>query len=504
MNSIDPKFIVKETTYNSNDHLDTNNYYNSEFGKPDQLTDRLVALFGSQSGMYPLSQQMQGDLMGRTTSKKVKSEQYHYPVMGREYKAAMIAQAPPTTTPNDLGAGGKPFYLYFTDNWVKRQYILISQNGVMVRVHGDLEYLNGVWRAQVSLNPYIDGQLCPVSEVQAGVKWAVMFAPVSFERSRGTGTNSVTPGRLRNQLGVMRKSMSWGASQNLDRMMDIEVMANGASTKSWMSWWIYQFEKQWLEECELAYWYSRYNRDAVTGQVTLKDLVTGEPIPTFAGVLEQISAFNYSSYTELSYKELSNKIGDALFASDDTDNMSVTLYTGRGGMREFHEAIKAGLGEVVPLQVLLDGNKFVEGRGRELALNGFFNAFYHIDGYYIKVKHNPLFDKGRMAQASVRHPKYANLPLESFRMVFIDDSAVDGQSNIQYVEHEGIPMQHSVNLGLTNAPREFAAGTDSVFGGNPPERSSEVDEGSYHRKKSHGIQILRPNRCFHMECIAGQ
>jgi hypothetical protein len=245
-------------------------------------------------------------------------------------------------------------------------------------------------------------------------------------------------------------------------------------------------------------------------KILLKDVATGKVIPQGSGLLEQIQ--NKSTYSTLTYDFLTNQIGDALFGQSDTANLSITLHTGKGGMRAFDAAIKAAGGTILQnLGSVSDiGSKFVSGTGYHLALGGYFDQLYHIDGYYVKVKHNPIFDMGRVAMAQQAggyvHP-LTGWPLESYRMVFIDDADYDGQPNIQHVAQKGRSFLHGIIPGLTQLPRSLQAmnGTFNIDKETTAAMlATDVDESSYTRFKSCGIQILRANRCFDMECVAGQ
>jgi hypothetical protein len=273
---------------------------------------------------------------------------------------------------------------------------------------------------------------------------------------------------------------------------------------------MWQYEMEWLDMCENAYWYSRYNRQA-NGTIDLKDLLTGKIIPRGAGILEQIQ--NKSTYSDLTYDYLTNQIGDALFGQSDSAGMSITLFGGRGAARAFHRAIlKAGGTVLSSFGGAGDiGSKFVSGTGYNLALGGYFDAFYHIDGYYIKFKHNPIFDLGSVAMAQQAggyvHPE-TGWPLESYRMVFIDDSDYDGQPNIQHVAQKGRSFLHGVIAGLTPMPRSLKIlggfNVSSADAAAAQLISTDVDKSAYTRFKSCGIQILRANKCFDFQCIAGQ
>ena len=247
--------------------------------------------------------------------------------------------------------------------------------------------------------------------------------------------------------------------------------------------------------------------EKANGTIELKDILSGKVIPTGAGILEQIN--NYSTYSSLTYNYLQNTVANALFGQSDTDGMSITLHTGRGGMREFDSAMK----EAGVTNMLIAGgggniaDKFVGGSNYNLVSMGFFDAMYHIDGYYIKVKHNAIFDYGRRAVKSPLHPE-TGYPLESYRMVFIDDGMYDGEANLQMVAEEGRRFLHGVVPGLSPLPRQYKilqgvnSGT-SISGANLALLATDVDKSSYHRLMVGGCQLRRGNTSLHLECIAG-
>jgi hypothetical protein len=177
--------------------------------------------------------------------------------------------------------------------------------------------------------------------------------------------------------------------------------------------------------------------------------------------------------------------------------------TGTGGRREFHQSmVDAGVQFIGSYGNGNIADKFITGSGRNLMLGGFFDGFYHIDGYTVKVKYNPVFDYGRVAQVSPLHPE-TGLPLESYRMVFLDDSDVDGSPNIVHVAQEGRAYLDGVVKGLTPMPRSLEILLGNSGGGASKYLTTVQDKSEYTRYKSAGIQIMRANRCFDLQCIAG-
>lgn len=509
------KFQVEAGIYDAKSCLDENNFYNQRQGAPSILTKKLTYVLGSYNKNYPISLMTMGGIgyEGKAMQRaavELDDPQFTYPVMGRLTKASIVTKTDYIST-DKPGIGNTTFTLYFPDNWIKRYFVIQSAKGIQAWVTGDAVPSGGYYQYTCQLDPAGPGDYCPYSEVNEGASWIALHTAVPESESRSTESSMAMPGLYKNQMGFLRAGMSW-AGNSANKIMRIKFETEKGESDVWMDYFMWQFEMEWLSQCEHAYWYSRYNRQT-NGTILLKDALTGKPIPRGSGILEQIQ--NKSTYGTLNYNFLSNQIGDALFGMSDSQGMSLTLHTGKGGMRSMDAAIKAQGGTI--LQNLGSGagniaDKFISGTGYHLALGGYFDQFYHIDGYYIKVKHNPIFDMGKVAMAQQAggyvHPE-TGWPLESYRMVFIDDADYDGQPNIQHVAQKGRSFLHGVVPGLTPMPTSLAVMNKSFFNETDKEStaallSSDIDKSSYTRFKSAGIQILRANKCFDLQCIAGQ
>lgn len=498
MEGIKQNFVIQEQIFSGDSHRDQDSFYAERQGKPAELSKELTYLLGDYTRSYPLSMQFYGDILGEKKTKVLDDYRYTYPVIGRRNKPTPVAI---TNSASNLGQAHATFTLTFEDNRLKEQQLIEGPSNVQARIQS-IRQRGSFYEATCVLNAVSQSASLPAADATAGALWTTLYTAVSLEQSRGAESNTVMPGKAFNQLGVIRKSMSFGDKRNHKRVMNFSFRNEKGQNLSnnWMSWFMYQFEMEWMEECEHVFWYSRFNRDMDSGQITLQDAITGRDIPTGAGILEQIP--NYTTYGRLTYNLLVDWVSQALFNQQDSANKMITLYTGSGGRREIDRAIKEqGLNLTQDFGDV--AHKFVEGSGRNLMLNGFFDGFYHIDGYTIKIKYNPIFDYGRRAMKSARHPE-TGFPTESYRMVFIDDNEYMGSDNIQYVSLEDEQWSHAVVLGTTDAPMDLmmAQNSGSISDTVAPVRSSDINEGSYHRMKSGGIQIKRANSCLHAEYAA--
>lgn len=497
------KYQVQEQIFDSKSMLDEQNFYSQRQGKPSELTRKLVYILGDYTKQFPLSSMTTGAVGYNSGLKGTQVElddiQFTYPVMGRDTKVSVIASNL-YVNGNKPGIGNSEFKIRFTDNWIKRFFIIQSERGTQAFINQDPIKIGNEWEYTAVLAAAADADFCPLSELTSGVRWVELFTAAPESESRTTESVMVAPGKYKNQMGIIRAGMSW-AGNSANKVMNISVTtAKGKSTNVWMDLFMWQFEKAWLSQCEHQYWYSRYNRLA-NGSIPLKDVLSGKVIPLGSGLLEQIT--NKSTYSTLTYQGLQNKIGDALFSQTDADNMTITLMTGKGGMRAIDTAMKAqgvkflssfGGGDIA--------SKFVTGTGHDLMLGGFFTGFYHIDGYTIKVKYNPLFDHGKVAQVSPKHPE-TGYPLESYRMVFIDDNDYDGQPNLQVVCQTGRALLDGVMKGLTPMPKSLQIKGNFNSDLNSALLATDVDKSSYTRLSTRGIQLLRANKCFDLQCVAG-
>lgn len=495
------KFQVQEAMFDSKSMLDETNFYAQRQGQPAELTKTLTYMLGSYNKNYPISMMTMGGIGYGVTNTAIEIDdvQFTYPVMGSETKASVIWSTEYDSS-DKPGINHSRFYATFTDNWIKRYYIIQSERGIQAYVHSDGEpQPSGGYRYELQLDPATASDYCNYLQLEPGTKWIEIHTAVAESESRNTESKMVMPGMFKNQMGFTRAGISW-AGNAANKMMRISVQTDKGTTNMWMDLAMWQFEKRWMEECEHYYWHSRYNR-LNDGTIPLKDQLTAKVIPRGSGIFEQIT--NKSTYSRLTYKSLANKIGDALYGQNDTGGMNLTLFGGTGARREFHRAILAEGGSFIgPMGAGDIASKFVTGTGYNLMLGGYFDGFYHIDGYTIKFKYNPMNDIGRVAKASPLHPE-SGLPLESYRMTFIDDSDVDGQPNIQHVTQRGRSYIEGVLRGLTPIPKSLAIKTGGNSSNERIDLGSVQDKSEYTRMKSGGIQILRANRCFDMQCVAG-
>jgi hypothetical protein len=472
---------VQKTFYNDSQMTDMNSLANALLSKPAELSPIITHLSGKDDKRFPLSFLTEG--VGNV--KSIDRLEYEYRVATHRLRTRPVAAAMASTA--SIGVGGATFELEFPDKHFVFPYVLVSQSGVQARIMREPESAGSNIKYTLQLvNPSATATM-PAADVAPGALFAQMYAPVGVDFSRGNASNWETPGLVRNKLTTVRKSYHMSGNAK-DYVAEFSLPTKGGSTtKLWMDYEEYLHMLDFKEECEMYYWYGQKSYDS-NGHTYMKD-ENGQPVIVGPGLLEQIT--NTDTYSTMTETKLKNIIGDLFYGMTDASNKQVTLYTGTGGAREFDEALKSHFGGTNSFKVSSGDSRFITGSGRNLGLTGYFNSYEHVDGHVINVVKLPLFDHGAVAQARAKHP-VTGYSLESYRMVFVDQSNYDGQNNLQMISKKGREMMRWCVAGSV-VPRGFS-GSDA--------RASDVDGASVHMLKTAGIALKRFDTSLDITCTA--
>jgi hypothetical protein len=467
---------VLKTYYNDSQMTDTNSLVNALMERPEELSPIITHLAGREEKKFPLSFLTEG--VGNT--KSIDRFEYEYRVKTHEINVRPVVVGLGAAA----GAGGAPFYLTFPDKWFVFPYTLVSQSGVLARIMAEPVADGSGWKYTLKIvSP--DTANVPAADVAAGALWGQLYANVGVDFSRGNASNWTAPGLVRSKIGTIRKSYHFSGNAK-DYVAQFELpLKEGSKTKLWMDYEEYRHMLKFKEECEMYYWYGQKTHDA-SGTSTMLD-ENGQPVISGPGLLEQI--INKDTYSTLTQTKLEETIGDLFYGMTDATDKQVTLYTGIGGAREFDKALKAYYNTNTFLQTTQP--YFITGSGRNLGITGYFTSYQHVDGYAVNVVKSHLFDHGPVAQASQKHP-VTGLPLESYRMVFVDQSTYDGENNLQMINKKGRELLRWCVAGSV-VPKGFTA-NDS--------RASDIDGASVHMLKTAGILLRRFDTSLDLKCIA--
>lgn len=499
--------------------LSEQNFYAQKNVTPQQITNKIIYYLGRMNPhSFPLATKIMGGgyfnttgmatLEGEetkpfninTTIKYIENtNEFSYPVMTNYRNGSPIAV---DYAGSNAGKRNMAIKVLFKTNSLIKNCIIRSPQGILARVE-NIENKHPHFEYTLRLAKGDADKIFPDTELKAGVVWINMFTAVAESGSRNIDiARMMTPSAYKNQINKLRTGLTWEGEAALkttsyavfnDKKPDGTPVLDEKTNKpkvNWLDQYTYNYEIDNLTMLEAAFWYSEYNRNS-QGTINLLDPNTGKPIALGAGILQQV--LNKTTYSKFSYKFLQKLIGKAFYGVRGTPKTK-TLYTGTLGLRLFDAAMKeAGK------QLLTDwgfiAREFVTGSDYNMMLGGFFDGFYHVDGWVIKVKKVDIFDNGGLITNSPIDPE-SGLPCESARMVLLDDSDYEGEPNIQLVLKKGFePYTHSIMRGFNHLPPSLAA-LDPKSTSDPKDLgvvSTDEEKSSYMRMYQAGVQLLRGN-----------
>jgi hypothetical protein len=445
--------------------------------QPEKITPVLTYLMGNEDNRFPLHYLSEG----MRSTMEIEGDEYEYDVVGRIFKAVPLAAA---VTMVNAGIGFGEFLMTFNEGLFPNKYTIISPRGYQL-VITDRKNTGSQWQYKVKIaGAKSTSEFIPASELGAGALYSLgWYAAASFG-SRGSESTSTAPFKVRGDVSTIRKSYAWEGNVKYRGAKGVELGTKGGGTKQ--LWWSWQHNLSFRRECESNYWYSKSNRD-MNGQINERD-EEGNPIYRGSGLLEQV--VNKDTYSELTAEKIKQTIRDTFFGMSDAQNKQITLFTGTGGRDAFDQAMKAEL--LGAGYIKLTDNRFVSGGGYNLKLGGYFDTYQHVDGYTVNVVTNRLYDDGP-ASKGLFHPK-TGLPLESYRMTFVDTSVYDGASNLMMISKKGRSMVRAMVKGMNEVSQNLS-GNDVV--------ATDKDASSLHMMKTGQVVLRRFNTSIDLQCVAG-
>lgn len=484
--------VVQHESFGDEGYTNNLSLAQARMTNPDSLNPVITHLMGNESKKFPLLYLTEGQAKG-VKYVEIQDVEYDWPVFGRLRRTDAVAghDYAPTDKP---GYGGLPVYVIFKTRWLKYQHNIVSPNGVWARVMSQPEKVATGYRYELDLLRNNDEVSVPLSELQTNTLWAMSAgANVAESYSVGNESNKQFPGKLKNQIGILRKSYEIGGNVS-NRMTTFHFNFNGKQSNYYLPFEEWQHEMNFKQDCEESLWESQYNRDS-NGVIKTIDKETQLPIPYGAGLKAQIP--HRDTYGILTLKKLKMVVSEVTYGATDSDKMNIVLFTGMGGKEEFSNAIMNEISGWSLYQGAL--NDTITGGPMGLVFGTAFTQYRHIDGHMITVAHLPYLDFGGTAQNAPLHP-VSGKPLTSYEMHFVDMSVYDGENNVQLVTQKGRSLIRGIEQGMT-----LLKGLNyGDYNGNQMDikLSTSQDKTSIHYLKTLGIAVRRNTHCFSLYCVA--
>ena len=491
---------IGSVQYDSSMYNDENTLLNFKLMNAPTLNQAFTHLWGHDSDKFPLLTMTEGQ-MGKINKRPLNGAdtQYKWKIIGREKLTSAIKRLITTSVGGLVGSNGSPIIVEMQDNWFPYQYGAIAPDGrslIRVQTEGVPTGRNTYQYTFVSQT----GVGIAATNFEPGQFWALQAPTIAASKSDGTRDNKSSFNEATNQFGFHRFSQNIAgniSNKVLDIQFDIKD-ENGTVHKynKWIPYQMKRWEIQRKQLLEESLWRSRYNRDA-NGVVTLKDPQSNEPIPTGAGVFEQLEAagndFTYSNFT----RSLLDMIHDHVNANRIGDSKGEKiLYCGKGFAREFSKSLERDSKFNQYFQAL--GDKVI-GTGSDgyLSYGAYFTKYKLLDGTVFSLSPVNMFDEGSVAELQKKNGNTIDgLPLDSYTAVCLDHSLVSNDDfgdtrNIQMVYEQGREFKMGIYKGMAELPAEWGASAGNIL-------SDTKDVASYEVITSQGINILNATTSFIM------
>jgi hypothetical protein len=483
--------------YSTQQFSDENLLLNFKMITPVQLSKNLTWLWGKDSDEFPLTFLTEGNGAVKSLKPlKLNDTQYKWKVMGRRRTTSKCLGIPNTNI-TTLGLNSVAFEIDFEDDFFKRMYTAYSPSGKFrIRFQNDGQKIaDHRYRYRCILLNGGNSNYITSDQYTEGLYWSSGAPIAAASKSEGTSSNHVAPGEMTNQFGFHRYGYELAGNVS-NKVTNIQFdLPGGGTTDKWIpfDFKMWELDRKKLNEEDL--WYSEYNRD--NNGVVLAKEEDGEPLPIGAGIRHILyTGGQYDTYSTLTLNKLKSMVRSIYSNRVDSTPMEIVLYTGRGGMEQFHNAIMV---DAIANSYFtpLGATQINSGKDGFLQYGTYFNQFKTIDGYILTLKYAKMFDHGSIALAQRQNGDMIDgYPRNSYTMVCLDQSKTDdGGRNLTMVCEEGRELVTGIYKGMSAIPEVWGA----VQG---MQVSTRKDVASFELIDSQGIHFANYTTSFWLERVS--
>lgn len=472
----------RKMTFNSQTMVDSNQLAQALMTRPE-LSNVVSNAIGDKFYLQYLTQGSGRTVKGEVSNKfkYLGNAQYRWWLYGD--LTHPVAITAPCNVSSNIGYAGSTFEITIGEPYYGEGDVISLKSGAQVRIsdNGRSNAADTVYTCRLVTNNPAD--TVPAGDLAVGAMTVFMYTAFE-EGSEGGSSKRAFPMGFENQLTTCRQTYAITGSAATDVMTLTLKTDSGQTSSLWMNYEEFIQMKLWMQEAEYLRWYGKYNRTA-QGEVMLPGK-NGRPVLIGAGVLDQLSASHRRAYSiETANEDLYRDfLIDIQIASKDAENKKVFCFTGMGGWNTFHKAMN----EARKGAQIVD-TTFISKTSLGLKFGENFVTYKGLAGTELTIVYCPIFDDRN--KHPYLHPQ-TGLPFESYRMVFLDFSDYDGESNIQMVTKGKDGQDRSMVMWYTAGGATPSAGDSGV---SKLIRSHGRDTFECYKLSETGIMIKNPLTC---------
>lgn len=493
--------ITEATPQGDAGYANINHIRNARLGKHGKyINSYMTYLYGNSkqygSRNFPLLLELDGK--GKKQGIDTLDGSFKTKVFGRPKVTDSISRFLATSTDGataKIGARGTPFKMAFKTRFFRKNE-MISTGGIdNIQVHlqdnGVEEAgIGWVYTAKIAgLRGHI-----PAKYLMPGVVWASGPILVGLYDSRGSVQRRPnTPFDLTNQISVIRRSYAYAGNVS-NKKLTIPFEVDGQRFDYWVDWEYYYNEMMFKTEINDWLIFSEYNK-LPDGTILNTDADTENPVPTFAGLWQQIPYnVEYTKrFTKAKLDEIINLSNESRDIIGNNNSGTLTILGGMGLIEDIGEVLREIEGKVI-----ITSDKFIRGNDpMNMQVGTYFTEYLHSSGKLLRIIHEPAFDRGSRTQTSARDPQNPSRSIMSYSGILLNDGEVEVfsknkgsrlEANVQLLYEEGREYQEWYVLGGAKVP--------SIDMDAYKSRATDIDASAQHKLGTYGVHVHVPQSCI--------
>ena len=305
---------------------------------------------------------------------------------------------------NNVGVNGEPFYLVFAEDWFADGEVIVGELNeiypIRILGNGRNEGTNTVYKVEL-MGGITTGM--PVSQLAAGKRFSVEYAPVERELSRKVGdVRFASPVSMRNEFSTIRIQHKVPGSMLGKKVafgIPVARETQGRYVKDTVNMWMHevqwQLEQQWNDYKNNVLAFGRSNRNANGEYLNIGK--SGEVIRMGAGLYQQMEVSNTMPYNTFSLKLIEDALYELSAAKLDMKDRTFVIKTGERGALQFHKAVLDTVSGWTAFQINGDAIGMVRKTQSPLHENALSAGFQFVEflapnGVKVKVDVDPYYD----------------------------------------------------------------------------------------------------------------
>lgn len=305
---------------------------------------------------------------------------------------------------DNVGVNGEPFYLVFAEDWFADGEVISGELNeiypIRILGNGRNEGTNTVYKVEL-MGGITTGM--PTSELAAGKRFSVEYAPVERDLSRKVGdVRFASPVSMRNEFSTIRIQHKVPGSMLGKKVafgIPVTRETQGRYVKDTVNMWMHevqwQLEQQWSDYKNNVQAFGRSNRNANGEYLNIGK--SGEVIRMGAGLYQQMEVSNTMPYNTFSLKLIEDALYELSAAKLDMKDRTFVIKTGERGALQFHKAVLDTVSGWTAFQINGDQIGIVKKTQSPLHENALSAGFQFVEflapnGVKVKVDVDPYYD----------------------------------------------------------------------------------------------------------------